>query len=59
VEQYLACGSHQVWVFYPKTRSVHVFKRDGVLKLSDADTLTTDLFPGWSARVADFFDFDY
>jgi len=59
VKQYLAFGSQEVWVFYPKTRSVDVCKRDGAVTLSDSDTLTSDLFPGWSARVADFFDFDY
>ena len=59
VKQYLAFGSQEVWVFYPKTRSVDVHKRGGSVTLSDSDTLTTDLFPGFSARVADFFDFDY
>jgi Uma2 family endonuclease len=60
VRQYLAAGSHEVWVVYPKTRSVLIHKAGGqVSKLSDSDTITTDLFPGWSARVADFFDLDY
>ena len=59
VKQYLAFGSHAVWVFYPKTRSVDLHKQGGSVSLSDADSLSTDLFPGWSARVADFFDFDY
>lgn len=30
-----------------------------VLRLEDSDTITTGLFHGWSARVADFFDLDY
>ncbi len=60
VEQYLAAGSAEVWVFYPKNRSVHVHKADGtVSKLSGTDTITTDLFPGWSARIAEFFQIDY
>ncbi len=60
VRQYLANGSREVWVFYPKTRSVQIHQSGGrVVKLADTDTLTSDLFPGWSARVADFFDLDY
>jgi Uma2 family endonuclease len=60
VKQYLAAGSHEVWVVYPKTRSVQIYFRDGqTCSLCDRDTITRDLFPGWSARVADFFDLDY
>ncbi len=60
VRQYLEAGGKEVWVFYPKTRSVQVSKADGrTVTLSESDTLTTDLFPGWSARVAGFFQLDY
>ena len=60
VKQYLAAGSHEVWVVYPQTRSVQVYLRSGQgRRLSDTDTITSDLFPGWSCRVADFFDLDY
>jgi Uma2 family endonuclease len=60
VNQYLACGSKEVWLFYPKTRSVMIHKPGGAArKLTGPDTITTDLFPGWSARVSDFFDLDY
>ena len=60
VKEYLAAGSHEVWVVYPKTRSVQVYLRASQSRiLSDADMITSDLFPGWSARVADFFDLDY
>jgi Uma2 family endonuclease len=59
VAQYLAYGSKEAWVFYPKTRSILIHQSGlRVRKLSDQDTITTDLFPGWSARVADFFNFD-
>ena len=59
IKQYLAAGSKEVWVFYPKTRSVHTHKAGGLsCALSDTDTISTDLFPGWSARVADFFNLD-
>jgi Uma2 family endonuclease len=60
VNQYLAYGSKEVWVVFPKTRSVMIHQPGSqVRKLSDGDTVTSDLFPGWSARVADFFDLDY
>jgi Uma2 family endonuclease len=60
VKQYLTYGSTEVWVVYPKTRSVWVYRADSLAhKLSDGDTITFELFPGWSARVADFFDLDY
>jgi Uma2 family endonuclease len=49
-----------VWIVYPNARTVHVYKLEGqALRLADTDTLATDLFPGWSCRVADFFDLDY
>jgi Uma2 family endonuclease len=60
INQYLRYGSKEVWVFYPKSRSVLIHRASNqIRKLSDHDTITTDLFPGWSARVADFFDLDY
>jgi Uma2 family endonuclease len=59
VEQYLAYGSKEVWVFYPRTRTVMIHQPHGKAhKLCDQDTITSDLFPGWSARVAGFFDLD-
>jgi Uma2 family endonuclease len=60
VNQYLAYGSKEVWVVYPKTRSILIHQAGGrVRKLIAEDTITSDLFPGWSARIADFFDLDY
>ena len=60
VNQYLTYGSQEVWVVYPRTRAVWIHRTGGLArKLTDQDVITSDLFPGWSARVADFFDFDY
>jgi Uma2 family endonuclease len=60
VEQYLAAEGREVWVVYPRTRSVHIYRPGRqVCVLHDSETITSDLFPGWSARVADFFDLDY
>ena len=60
VNQYLTHGSQEVWVVYPRTRAIWIYRTGGLArKLTDQDTLTSALFPGWSARVAEFFDFDY
>src|SRR5436190_22917356 len=48
VKQYLAAGSQEVWIVYPNTRSVQVYLRSGQTRwLSDQDTISSDLFPGW------------
>lgn len=60
IAQYLTDSSKEVWVVYPKTRSVWVYRADGLAhNLSDRDTIASDIFPGWSAPVADFFHLDY
>jgi Uma2 family endonuclease len=59
VQQYLEAGSKEVWVAYPDTRSVHVHRPGGnTYRAAETDTLTSDLFPGWSACVAEFFALD-
>jgi len=59
VQQYLEAGSKEVWVAYPDTRSVHVHRPGGnTYRAAETDTLTSDLFPGWSVRVAEFFALD-
>jgi Uma2 family endonuclease len=60
VDQFLASGGIEVWAVYPELRSVWIYRPGGLAhKLSDRDTITFELFPGWSARVADFFDLEY
>jgi Uma2 family endonuclease len=60
INQYLIYGSKEVWVVYPRTRAVYIYRPGGTAqKLSDRDIITSDLFPGFSARFADFFDLDY
>lgn len=48
-----------VWVVYPKTRSVDVFRSNGMNStLAPADTLSgEDIVPGFEMPVADIFDF--
>jgi Uma2 family endonuclease len=50
VKQYLAAGVEVVWVFYPKTREVQVFRADGGSFVRRApETLEgPDLLPGFS-----------
>jgi Uma2 family endonuclease len=60
VEEYFAAGAIEIWAVYPELRIVWIYRSpDRARKLSDKDTITFDLLPGWSAPVADFFDLDY
>lgn len=57
VAEYLAVGVRLLWVLYPSTRCVYVFRRDGSLsRLTEADELTgEDVLPGFVCRVAVLF----
>jgi Uma2 family endonuclease len=57
VRQYLAAGSHQAWVLYPKTQEVHLFRPNASILILDRDQ-TIDgnpPLPGFSVKVADLF----
>jgi Uma2 family endonuclease len=57
VEQYLQSGAKQVWILYPKTKRLHLFRPGNQLRVLD-ETQTLDaaeLFPGFSVKVADLF----
>lgn len=58
VQDFLAAGVRQVWVFYPRTLTVHCYHPDGQAQvLKSEDTLTAiDLLPDLQSRVGDFFD---
>ena len=53
VRQYLASGSRAVWVFYPKTHEVQVFRADGgSFVRHEPETLEEpDLLPGFSLEL--------
>ncbi len=55
--EYLAGGVDLVWVVYPSTRTVMVFRADGtVSEFGAEDTITGEhAFPEFSAKVASFF----
>ena len=54
VERYLSTGSEEVWVVYPDSRKVRVYYPDGS-GVAVGDRLTSRLFPGWSASIAELF----
>src|SRR5438105_4698344 len=53
IRLYLANGSSEVWVVYPKTRSVWVY-REGVA-VAIEDTLKTELLPSLSLPLGSVF----
>jgi Uma2 family endonuclease len=57
VEQYLQSGARQVWVLYPKTKRLHLFRPNSqVTVLDETQTLDAgELLPGFSVKVADLF----
>lgn len=57
VQEYLEAGVPLVWVVYPNTRGIHVYRRDGAPdRLGELDDLTApELIPDLRCRVADLF----
>jgi Uma2 family endonuclease len=58
VKQYLAAGAKAVWVFYPKTREVQVFRADGgsFVRREHERLEDHDLLPGFSLDLKSVFD---
>ena len=53
----LSSGTQEVWNIYSETRTVEVHSADNVIRVLHAgDEITSTLFPGWSARVLEFFE---
>jgi len=57
VEEYLQAGARLVWVIYPTTRSVTVYRADGTVgELREGGTLSgEEVVPGFACAVADLF----
>jgi Uma2 family endonuclease len=57
VEDYLQVGVRLIWVVYPATRRVVVFRPEGrAARLGGAQEITgEDVLPGFSCRVEQFF----
>jgi Uma2 family endonuclease len=58
VKQYLAAGAKAVWVFYPKTRDVQVFRADGgsFVRREHEALEDQDLLPGFSLDLKSVFE---
>jgi Uma2 family endonuclease len=56
IEQYVAHGSDEVWVVYPKTRKVLVHLADGGIRTVAGSELRSNLFPDWSVQVDALFE---
>jgi len=57
VNEYLAAGVRLVWVVYPNTKEIHIYRSPGASSIArQADTLSgEDILPGFQSPVADFF----
>jgi len=57
VTEYLQAGVPLLWVFYPDTRTVSVYRASGkTARLSAEDTLSgEDVLPGFTCPVAEVF----
>ena len=56
VSEWLEAGAGMVIVVNPRNRTVQVYTSDGVIELTEADTLGGgDVVPGWTMPVADIF----
>lgn len=59
IQNYLKFGTEQVWVLYPKSRTLHQYRADqpDTVKIYDIDsTLSAEsLFPGLAIKIADLF----
>ena len=57
IKQYLAAGTHTVWVVYPEQKQIHVLEASGADRiLNAADTLDCpELLPGFSVPVESLF----
>ena len=57
VRLYLAHGVRSVWILYPKTKTIFVFRPNGVASLSGDDSLREpEILPGFEASVRSFFE---
>ena len=59
VAEYLNAGVRLIWVVYPETRAVNIFRPGGQdSRLTEGETLSgEDIVPGFELPVAEIFDF--
>ncbi len=56
VDGYREGGSKTVWVVYPESESIEVYRADMIQTLKASQAVTDPLLPGFSAPVASFFE---
>jgi Uma2 family endonuclease len=55
IEKYIAYGGEEVWVFYPKTRRVWVYRSHDPAAIEHKDLLTSAMFPDWQLNLSEVF----
>lgn len=56
-DEYLAAGAEEMWVVDPDKRNVEILREGCPMRLfSESEQITSDMLPGFSAAVADFFE---
>ena len=54
--RYRKCGTKEVWVLDPETRTTFVNSEGGLVVLQDDQMFESKLIPGFSIRLGDLFD---
>jgi Uma2 family endonuclease len=55
IEKYFAYGGEEVWVFYPKTRRVWLYRRNEPAAIEHKEVLTSIMFPDWKLNLFEVF----
>ena len=53
--RYFEYGSEEVWVFYPASRRVWLYRRNQRVAIEQRDVLESKMFPGWKLDLAEIF----
>lgn len=54
---WLGAGTREVWLLDPRKRTVSVYlSKEQIRVLTEEDSLSSDLFPGWELPVGDLFN---
>jgi Uma2 family endonuclease len=53
--RYFEYGSEEVWVFYPASRRVWLYRRNEGVATEQRDVLDSKMFPGWKLDLAEIF----
>ena len=56
IDRLLSAGAAEVWVLYPETGKLQVFRGVTSETKHASDTITTPVLPDWNAKVASFFE---